>query len=342
MRIRVLLPVLLLSALAAPAFAQAPAPREPSEQELQRAQQGAEAWQAYLRRVAKAVGRSDGARDLALAVLLETQARPYDAASAGGLDPERWHAEAVAKGAGDPVTQQLLLAAAMVGDDQARGIEAARRWQALSPGNLAPLLHQGLDMDALLDAATRANRNAPELYPLQRWAAGVMRRHAPTAAEWAAFGEGAKPSADVNAAVWSSSLAGALLPDYQPLLRACAGPARGTAGRADACRHVADLLLARPQTMLDERIGLSLARSLAIGDAEIAALDARRRGVDWRREQMAALAMRDDGPGGPAAFARLLADTSVTSEDSMARRMLGEAGLAAEPPASWQAPWQRR
>ncbi|MBJ7575385.1 hypothetical protein [Luteimonas sp. MC1828] len=341
MRIRLLLPVLLSTALAVPAFAQSPAPREPSEQEMQRAQQGAEAWQAYLRRVAKAVGRSDGARDLALAALLEAQARPHDAADESGLDPERWHAEAAAKGAGDLITQQLLLAAAMVGDDQALGNAAARRWQALSPGNLAPLMHLGLDMDALLDAATRASRNAPEPYPLQRWAAGVMRRHAPTAAEWAAFGEGAKPSADVNAAVWSSSLS-VLLPDYQPVLRACAGRAPGAAARADACRHIAGLLLAGPQTVLDERIGLSLARALAASPAEIATLDARRRGVDWRLEQMAELAKQDDGPGGAAAFARLLADTSVTSEDTMARRMLAEAGVPAEPPASWQAPWQRR
>lgn len=341
MRIRVLLPVLMLSAFAASVSAQAPAPREPDAQELQRMQQGAEAWQAYLLRVAKAVGRSDGARELALAALLEAQARPYAAANARGLDPERWRAGAVAKGRDDLVTQQLLLAAARVADDQARGSEAARRWQALSPGNLAPLMHQQLDTAALLDAARGANRNAPELYPLQRWAAGAMRRHAPTAAEWARFGEGAKPSADVNAAVWSSSLS-VLLPDYQALLRACDRRAPGAAGRTDACRHVAGLLLARPQTMLDERIGLSLARTLAASPAEITTLDARRRAVDWRREQMAALATQDDGPGGAAAFARLLADASVTTEDAMARRMLADAGIPAEPPASWQAPWQRR
>ncbi|MBB1473200.1 hypothetical protein H5368_09155 [Luteimonas sp. MC1782] len=341
MRIRLLLPVLLLPALAMPAFAQAPSPREPSEQELRRAQQGAEAWQAYLLRVAKAVARSDGARDLALAALLEAQARPYDPGRATGLDPDRLRAEAGARGAGDLLTQQLLLAAAVVGDDPARRTAAARRWQALAPGNLAPLMHQGLDTAALLDAAPRLNRNAPELYPLQRWAAGVLRRHAPTAAEWAAFGEGAKPSAEANAAVWSSSLS-VLLPDYQPLLRACDMRAPGAAGRAAACRHLSSLLLARPQTMIDERIGLSLARGQATSPADIAALDARRRGVDWRLEQMGKLAMQADGPGGAAAFARLLADASVTTEDAMARRMLAEAGIPAEPPAGWQAPWQRR
>lgn len=342
MRIRFLLPVLLLSVLALPALAQAPGASEPNEQELQRAQQGAEAWQAYLLRVAKAVGRSDGARDLALAALLEAQARPYAPGSANGLEPDRWHAEASAKGAGDTFTQQLLVAAATIAGDQVRAVEAARRWQALAPGNLAPLMHQGLEAAALLDAAASTNRNAPELFPLQRWAAGVMRRHAPTAAEWTAFGEGAKPSAEVNAAVWSSSLTGAMTPDYEPVLRACAGRVLRAPGRADGCRHMAGLLLTRPQTVLDERIGLSLARALAASPAERAALDARRRGVDWRREQMAELAMRDDGPGGAAAFARLLADTSVTSEDTMARRMLAAAGIATEPPASWQAPWQRR
>jgi hypothetical protein len=105
---------------------------------------------------------------------------------------------------------------------------------------------------------------------------------------------------------------------------------------------MAGLLLARPQTVLDERIGLSLSRALAGSAAEIAALDARRRGVDWRQEQLAELAMREDGAAGAAAFARRLADSSLTTEDAMTRRVLSDAGIQSEPPASWQAPWQRR
>lgn len=340
MRIRFLLPLLLLPALAAPAFAQMPRMPDASEAELQRAQERAEAWQAYGLRVAKALGRSDGARDLALAALLEAMARPHEGATALAADAARWRAGAIAKGAGDTITQQLLLAAGVVGADQDAALAAARRWQALEPGNLAPLLLQGLGPEAVLAAAGQSNRNAPDPYPLQRWAAGVLRRHPPTAAEWTALGDGARPADAVHAAIWASSLHGPLLPDYREVLGACTGRQLGAPGRAADCGHMAGLLLARPQTVLDERIGLSLARAVTRSAAERAPLDARRRGIDWRQEQLAELALREDADA--EVFARLLADPSIDGEDAMARRLLAEAGLAQEPPASWRAPWEQQ
>ena len=340
MRIRFLLPLLLLPALAAPALAQVQQPPEPTEAELQRAQQRAEAWQAYSLRVARALGRSDGARDLALAAVLEATARPHPGADALAGEAERWRADAASRGAGDTITQQLLVAAGMVGEDQATALAAARRWQALEPGNLAPLMLQDLDAGAVLAAAAQSARNTPDPYPLQRWIAGVLRRHPPTAAEWTILGEGQRPSNDAHAAGWAASLQGLLLPDYRDVLAACSGRQLGAAGRAAACGRMAELLLARPQTVLDERIGLSIAREQARGAEEAAALDARRRGVDWRQEQLGELAMREDGDGD--AFARAVADPSIDTEDALARRLLAGAGVAVVPPADWQAPWQRR
>ena len=341
MRIRVLLlPLLLLPALSAPALAQVQQPPEPGQEELARAQQRAEAWQAYSLRVARALGRSDGARDLALAAVLEATARPNAAATALAADAARWRAEAATKGAGDTITQQLLVAAALVGDDPDAGVAAARRWQSLEPGNLAPLMFQGLDADAVLAAAAQSGRNTPDPYPLQRWAAGVLRRHPPTASEWVTLDDGARPSNEVHAATWAASLQALLLPDYRDVLAACTGRELRAPGRAAACGHMAELLLARPQTVLDERIGLSMAREQAGSAAEAAALDARRRGVDWRQEQLGELAMREDGDA--TAFASLLADPSVDTEDAVGRRLLSAAGIAPEPPASWEAPWQRR
>ncbi|MEN1961269.1 hypothetical protein WCE41_13230 [Luteimonas sp. MJ246] len=344
MRIRFLLPLLLLPVLASPALAQMPSEPAPTDAELQRAQQRAEAWQAYGLRVAKAVGRSDGARDLALATLLEAMAQPYDEGSpaAASVDAQRWRSGAEAKGAGDTITQQLLLAAGAVAGEQDASSAAARRWQALSPGNLAPLLHQGLAPEAVLSAAAQATRNAPDPYPMLRWVAATLARHPPSRAEWAAFGEGTQPSPAAHAAVWASSLHSLLLPDYREVLGACTGRQLRAAGRADACRHMAGLLLARPQTVLDERIGLSMARALTRSVAERAPLDARRRGVDWRQEQLAELAGRDEaGSGDPDLLARLLADPSIDTEDALVRRTLAEARLAQEPPAGWRAPWQQ-
>ncbi|MGY0612972.1 MULTISPECIES: hypothetical protein [unclassified Luteimonas] len=344
MRIRFLLPLLLLPALAAPALAQMPSEPAPTEAELQRAQQRAEAWQAYGLRVATALGRSDGARDLALATLLEAMAQPYDEGGrvAAGVDASRWRSGAEAKGAGDTITQQLLLAAGTVAGEQAAATAAARRWQALSPGNLAPLLHQGLGPEALLSAAAQSSRNAPDPYPMLRWVADALARHSPTRAEWATFGEGTQPSAAAHAAVWASSLHGVLLPDYREVLAACTGRQLRATGRPDACRHMADVLLARPQTVLDERIGLSMARALTRSAAERAPLDARRRGVDWRQEQLAELSGREEaGTGDAELLARLLADPAIDTEDALVRRTLAEARLAQEPPAGWRAPWQQ-
>lgn len=192
----------------------------------------------------------------------------------------------------------------------------------------------------MLAAAAQSGRNTPDPYLLQRWIAGVLRGHPPTAAEWEALGEGQRPSDEVHAAAWAASLQGLLLPDYRDVLGACSGRQLGAPGRAVACGHMAQLLLARPQTVLDERIGLSMAREQAGSAAEASALDARRRGVDWRQEQLAELAMRDAGEG--TAFARLLADPAIDTEDALGRRLLSAAGVALEPPPDWQAPWQRR
>ena len=188
-------------------------------------------------------------------------------------------------------------------------------------------LLQDLDAGAVLAAAAQSARNTPDPYPLQRWIAGVLRRHPPTAAEWTILGEGQRPSNDAHAAGWAASLQGLLLPDYRDVLAACSGRQLGAAGRAAACGRMAELLLARPQTVLDERIGLSIAREQARGAEEAAALDARRRGVDWRQEQLGELAMREDGDGD--AFARAVADPSIDTEDALARRLLAGAGVVA-------------
>src|SRR5690606_23333294 len=130
---------------------------------------------------------------------------------------------------------------------------------------------------------------------------------------------------------------------YRGLMEACTGRQLRLAGRPGACGHVSKLLLARPQTVLDESIGLSLARSLSRSAAERAPLDARRRGVDWRQEQMMELAARDDGSAGDQAeaLARALADPALDTEDALQRRLLSEARLAQEPPSGWAAPWER-
>ena len=343
MSFRFLLPLLLVVP-GAPAFAQAPQEREPPAVEQEQARAAADAWQGYATRVARALGQSDGARDLALATVLEATAGPADETGIAPPTAEAtaWRDAAASRGAGDAITQQLLLAAAIAGGDPDAADAAAGRWQALSPGNLAPSMFQGLRADAVLGVAAQASHNAPDHFALQRWVAGAMRRHPPTAAEWAAFGDGSQLSPDASAALAAVTVQGLLVPDYRDVLGACTGRQLGAPGRAAACRHMSGLLLSRPETLLDERIGLSMARALTRSAAERAPLDARRRGVDWREEQMAALARREGGGATAAdAHARALADASIDTEDALVRRILSEAGVALQPPAGWRAPWER-
>src|SRR5690606_19428671 len=84
-------------------------------------------------------------------------------------------------------TQQLLYAAAAVAGEADAATAAAGRWQALEPGNLAPRLLQARDGASALAAAQAADHHRPDPLALQRWATSALARHAPTAAEWAAF-----------------------------------------------------------------------------------------------------------------------------------------------------------
>ena len=92
MRTPALLSLLLSAALVSQAFAQMPDLREapeprPDAEAAALAQARAAAWQDYALRVARALARSDGSRDLALAALLEATARPDDEDDAGARSP---------------------------------------------------------------------------------------------------------------------------------------------------------------------------------------------------------------------------------------------------------------
>ncbi|MGJ4803165.1 hypothetical protein [Luteimonas sp. SDU82] len=302
--------------------------------------QQAQAHQAYLQRVAGALSRERGARELALAALLRaagTQADASSAATAPDPQAQAWLKTAAARpDAGLPVLR--LLTAAAAPDDGLRPA-AARRWQAAEPGNLMPLLHAGLDIDALLAQARTASRADGGMYEDVRWIAATLRRHPPDAAEQAAMTGGQEFHGDEAAAVAAMGLwAASATPDYAALVEGCGqATLRALPARGEDCRRVAVLLAEHSTSLAGEHAGLAMLRALASTAAERDAVDARQRGMDWRMLQWGRLA-RQQPRDGAAQFARLLADATIDSEQQLVERVLAEGGVAPEPPPGWVPP----
>jgi hypothetical protein len=310
-------------------------------------EQQAAATQAYRARIAAAMAASGDVREQALAELLRQPATAQVSSPAGDAPsrpvPRDAAADArlravAARAGGDRLANQLLIAAAGDPASPVR-IEAARRWQVADPGNLAALLHTGAPVDALLAEARRATHASTRMYEAVRWIADAFLRHPLTAAERAALSGGdayhEEEAAAVSAmALWATSMAPAL----DGLLAACRGTAlRAAPTRSADCRHVADLLADRSDSVLERMIGLSLLRELATGSAERAAIDGQRRDMDWQMLQWGRVA-RQQPRDGAAQFVRLLRDDSIQSELQLVQRVLQEAGVPLEPPAGWTPP----
>lgn len=177
------------------------------------------------------------------------------------------------------------------------------------------------------------------MYEAVRWISAAFQRHPLTAAEREALAGGEayheEEAAAVSAmALWATSMAPAL----DGLLAACRGTAlRAAPTRSADCRHVADLLADRSDSVLERMIGLSLLRELAAGSTERAAIDAQRRHMDWQMLQWGRIA-RQQPRDGAAQFVRLLHDGLIRTEPQLVQRVLQEAGVPLEPPAGWTPP----
>lgn len=317
-----------------------------AEEAAWQAQQAA-ATDAYHARMATALAASGNVREQVFAEILrpanavETRPPAGDAPSrAVPRDPAaEARLRALADRAGDDrLAQQLLLVALHDPDSPVRST-VARRWQALDPGNLVPLLHAGLPVDVLLAEARRTTHASTRMYDAVRWIMQAYLRHPPTPAEFAALSGGEVYHADEAAAVAAMGMfAAVVVPSQRVLVEACrANAVRATPTRAADCRHVAGVLADHSDSTLDRMVGLSILGELAASPAERAALDARRREMDWQMMQWGRLAQQQERDGA-GQFVRLLRDASVQSEWQLAERVLAEAGVPLQPPAGWTPP----
>ncbi len=134
------------------------------------------AHRAQASRLAQALAKAGGARELAFAALLQEPMMTTGAVMDADAAPSRrapadaqataWLRVAQAKAGNDVLAHQLVIAATT--DDAVRDA-AARRWQAAEPDNLVPLLSLGLPAEALLAQAARATEADVHLYDGVRW-----------------------------------------------------------------------------------------------------------------------------------------------------------------------------
>lgn len=312
-------------------------------------EQQAATTQAYRARIATAMAASHDLREQALAELLRRPAMAQGPAQAGD-GPSRpaprdvaaeTRLRAIAARAGDDrLANQLLIAAAGDAASPIR-IEAARRWQAADPGNLVPMLHAGDPVERLLADARDATHANAQMYEAVRWIAAAFVRHPLTAAERAALSGGDayhdEEAAAISAmALWAASMAPAL----DGLVAACRGTGlRAAPTRAADCRHVANLLVDRSDSVLERMVGVTLLRELATGSGERSAIDGQRRTLDWQMLQWGRIS-RQQPRDGAEQFVRLLRDDSIQNELQLMQRVLEEAGVPLEPPAGWMPPRQ--
>jgi hypothetical protein len=293
------------------------------------------AWDAYLRRVAEQLARSGSGRDLAFAAIL-TRLPPTSSPKEGAaIRSQAWSQAALERAGQDALAYQLLAAKTPLEEGALRDA-ASRRWLALEPGNFSALMQQPLGPQELLVAARESRYADMHMYEGVRWMQSAILRHPPTARELQAFGGSPAYRPEEGAVITAIGIWAAFaLPGYKTLLDACKPEKLGDAPTREAdCRHIAHLLVERSSSLLDQGVGLAVQRWLARTPAERAAVQARRRQLDWLMHASAPLSMQDGG----ARFVRLLSDPSIHSEQQLLERMLKDAGRPLQPPAGWKLP----
>lgn len=320
----------------------------PTPEQAARLAAGQQWTHAYNSRIASALAASGAARELAFAATLQRVAGWSAHAMAGAGDERRiapsdprvdaWWRDAAAL-AGDDVLAWTLL----VQDDARMREQAATRWQTLEPDNLAAWLAGNPIAEALLAAAARATYYDSHFYPRVRWRVSALRAYPPSASEAQALlatrdsaSAAFDPEEFAAIAAFASDMVVAM-PVLQPLMHGCRGEAlAATPTRRAECRHAADIMANRSDSMLAESVGIALLKETAESDGERAQAAQRRRRFDWQMYQRMDLDV--DSQRGTGRFLRLFRDPSLRNERDLTERMLREAGVPLDPPVGWTMP----
>lgn len=287
-------------------------------------------------RIGVALAESGQPRDLALAALLQELAAGDE--QSGAPAAAEWHRRAAAAAGSDVTANALLL---MLPEDALAAAvreQAARRWAAAEPDNIAPLLYLDGGVDELLARAAGMRRFDLHMYGQVRWIQAALLRHPPSASEQAVLLEGGAVPLDEFTAISAMGLwAAAAIPPLDPLVEACDGAAlQATPGRRGDCGRIARVLLGSSDSNLGRMVGIDLLARAATSASDRAEVQVLQRRMDWQMLEWGRIAAAQPRGGAPQ-FARLLAG-GVGSEPQLVERILAEAGVASDPPAGWQPP----
>lgn len=246
----------------------------------------------------------------------------------------KWRAQAAASAAKDVIANALLMT-----DDKGSSIraQAAARWRAVEPDNLAPLLMSNVDVDALLAQARTARRFDLHYYDKLRWMQQALVAHPPTPAELATLTGDDTPTPAELAIVTATGIdAATAMPGLGPVSQACRSDAsRAMPQRGEDCRHLAQVLAHASDTLLGSSFGIAMLARLANSPAEVATARELRRQYAWRQQQWLELTRKQPRDGMPD-FVRLLADPAIKSEPQLIERLLQENSIPLQAPAGWQ------
>ena len=247
---------------------------------------------------------------------------------------DRWRVQASTRAGKDVIANALL----MTGDKNATlRTQAAARWRAVEPDNLAPTLLSNMDADALLAQARTATRFDLHYYDKLRWMQQALVSHPPTSAEFAALTGDDKPTLPEMAIITVMGIdAATAMPGLAPVSQACRKEAiDATPRRGEDCRHLAQVLANASDTLLGSSVGRAMLARLARSPAQAEAASESSRQHAWRQQQWIELT-RKQPRDGMAYFLRLLADPAVQSEPQLIERLLQENNIPLQPPADWQ------
>ena len=283
----------------------------------------------------------NGARSLALAARLRTMALEAEAYAMGReppfeiVDPKaaRWLEQSERLSKDDAVAIALILPLLRDTDPQCHA-DAVRRWRDAEPDNLVPLLMADLTEDALLAAARGTFRADGHFSEILRLVVQTVQRprNGPVSDILERVVVSAGPgNRDTYAASLGSAVAGRSQPSFTALVRYCRDS--DDASRLQ-CRHAAEVLQGRGDTLLARMVGIGLLRDTAADDAQRAQAEAARRRQDWLSARNAELAARDLGDHS-ARFVRNLGASPVPNEIEILESVLLDSGIPLDPPAGW-------
>lgn len=244
-------------------------------------------------------------------------------------------------GSDDPLALSIALQHGQSIGDKAQVQAAARRWHALEPDNLAPLLWLEAPVAETLASARHARRYDSHAYAQIRFMIQAFERTPMNAGEVAALQDGHLYGDEARAAVTAFAIWAAYgIPAFQDLASTCRGDAlQAATTRAGDCRHMGQVMATTADVGIAQSIGIGMLARAASSPAETAEAVGLRRTYDWQLQQRYGDQLDDRQLSEDlATMLRLLRDPGIRTEMQMSQAMLRERGVALTPPTDWQPP----